>query len=62
MQWVGTSTAQNKDVTDKIKLALSKCGVENGVTEDAGIDPSRVLGNQNLVYESTIECLKLARS
>jgi hypothetical protein len=59
---VGASTAQNKDITDKIKLALSKCGIENGVTEDAGIDPSRVLGNQNLVYESIIECLKLTQA
>jgi catechol O-methyltransferase len=55
LEWVRASLAQKREMTEKRKLALSKDGVGNGATKDAVIDPSRVLGNPNLVYESTIE-------
>jgi len=51
LQWVRASPAQKREMVKNKKLALNKNGVSGAETDNDG---SAVLGNPNLVYESSI--------
>lgn len=59
LEWVRASPAEKRGRVEKRKLALSKD--ESAATTGATIDPKRVLGNPNLVYESSIEIFEAGR-
>jgi catechol O-methyltransferase len=61
LEWVRASPAQKRATAQKRKLALSQ-GDDKGVGEEgAVIDPNRIIGNPNLVYESSIELFEIGR-
>jgi catechol O-methyltransferase len=55
LEYVRASPTQKREILGKRKLSPSDNGVDNGLTKESAIDPSRVVGNPNLVYESSIE-------
>jgi len=54
LEWVRASPAQKREILEKRKLALSQDGVVSIARSDTTIDPKCVLGNPNLVYETSI--------
>ncbi|KAH8812858.1 putative O-methyltransferase [Xylogone sp. PMI_703] len=52
LEWVRASPAQKKEMVEKRKLALSKDG-DTQLINDSAADSKRVLGNPNIVYETS---------
>jgi catechol O-methyltransferase len=55
LEWVRASPAQKREITEKRRTALGIERAESTATKGTTIDLNRLLGNPNLVYESTIE-------
>ncbi|KAE9370275.1 S-adenosyl-L-methionine-dependent methyltransferase [Stipitochalara longipes BDJ] len=55
LEYVRASPAQKREMAEKRELTLSKSGADNSLTKEKAIDPNLVVGNPNLVYESSIE-------
>jgi catechol O-methyltransferase len=58
LEWVRATPAQKREVAEKRKLALGK---DESSATGTTIDPKRVLGNPNLVYETSIEMFEMGR-
>jgi len=59
LEWVRASPVQKRKTVKERKLALS--GEDSAATAGVTIDPKRVLGNPNLVYETSIEMFEMGR-
>jgi catechol O-methyltransferase len=59
LEWVRASPAIKREMVGKRRLALGKD--ESAATTSTTINPKRVLGNPNLVYETSIEMFEMGR-